>query len=118
MNRPVAQREGISINQLVSSALAEKMSALLTEEYLEARARPYGAPWLQPGGASSRAKAQDLHMSVRSVLDRAVLAAMAVLAVAIALQLLPLPAALFAVLCAIAIHRAPVRHRTEQRGGR
>lgn len=37
--RELAQREGISINQLVSSALAEKMSALLTEEYLEARAR-------------------------------------------------------------------------------
>ena len=37
--RELAQREGVSINQLVSSALAEKMSALLTEEYLEARAR-------------------------------------------------------------------------------
>lgn len=37
--RELAEREGISINQLVSSALAEKMSALLTEEYLEARAR-------------------------------------------------------------------------------
>lgn len=37
--RDLAKREGISINQLVSSALAEKMSALLTEEYLEARAQ-------------------------------------------------------------------------------
>ncbi|MBI4475535.1 MAG: toxin-antitoxin system HicB family antitoxin [Acidobacteria bacterium] len=37
--RDLAKREGISINQLVSSALAEKMSALLTEEYLEPRAR-------------------------------------------------------------------------------
>ena len=37
--RELARREGISINQLVSSALAEKMSALFTEEYLEARAR-------------------------------------------------------------------------------
>jgi hypothetical protein len=37
--RELARREGISINQLVSSALAEKMSALLTEEYLEARAQ-------------------------------------------------------------------------------
>jgi hypothetical protein len=37
--RELAQREGVSINQLVASALAEKMSALLTEEYLEARAR-------------------------------------------------------------------------------
>lgn len=37
--RDMARREGVSINQLVASALAEKMSALLTEEYLEARAR-------------------------------------------------------------------------------
>ena len=37
--RELAEREGISINQLVSTALAEKMAALMTEEYLEARAR-------------------------------------------------------------------------------
>ena len=37
--RDLAEREGISINQLVSTALAEKMSALMTEEYLEVRAR-------------------------------------------------------------------------------
>jgi len=37
--RDLARREGISINQLVSAALAEKMSALLTEEFLEARAQ-------------------------------------------------------------------------------
>jgi len=35
----VAEREGISINQLINSAVAEKMSALMTEEYLEARAK-------------------------------------------------------------------------------
>lgn len=35
----VAEREGISINQLISSAVAEKMSALMTEEYLGARAK-------------------------------------------------------------------------------
>ena len=34
----LAEREGISINQLISSAVAEKMSALMTEDYLEARA--------------------------------------------------------------------------------
>jgi predicted transcriptional regulator len=35
----VAKTEGISINQLINSAVAEKMSALMTEEYLQARAR-------------------------------------------------------------------------------
>ncbi len=37
--RELARREGISVSQLVASALGEKMSALLTEEYLAARAR-------------------------------------------------------------------------------
>jgi hypothetical protein len=37
--RELAEREGVSINQLVTSALAEKMSALMTEEFLETRAR-------------------------------------------------------------------------------
>ncbi len=37
--RELAEREGISINQLIATALAEKMSALMTEEYLEQRAR-------------------------------------------------------------------------------
>jgi len=36
--RELADREGVSINQLVTTALAEKISALLTQEYLEARA--------------------------------------------------------------------------------
>jgi hypothetical protein len=36
--RDLAAREGISINQLIASALAEKMSAIMTVEYLEARA--------------------------------------------------------------------------------
>ena len=34
-----AEREGVSINQLISSAVAEKMSALMTVEYLQARAK-------------------------------------------------------------------------------
>ncbi len=37
--RELAQRENTSINQLVTSALAEKISALETEEYLEKRAK-------------------------------------------------------------------------------
>ena len=34
----LAQDEGVSINQLISSALAEKLSALDTERYLNERA--------------------------------------------------------------------------------
>jgi hypothetical protein len=37
--REFATREGISINQLIATALAEKMSAIITVEYLEERAR-------------------------------------------------------------------------------
>lgn len=33
-----AQKEGVSINQFIASAVAEKVSALATEEYLQARA--------------------------------------------------------------------------------
>jgi cytochrome c553 len=33
--REFAKRAGISINQFISSAVGEKMAALLTEEYLE-----------------------------------------------------------------------------------
>jgi hypothetical protein len=36
--RELAKKEGISINQLINSALAEKISALLTEKYLEEKA--------------------------------------------------------------------------------
>ena len=36
--REVAEREGVSINQLITTALAEKLSALLTQEYLAGRA--------------------------------------------------------------------------------
>jgi hypothetical protein len=37
--RELAKKEGISINQLISSALAEKMAVLMTVEYLEERAK-------------------------------------------------------------------------------
>jgi hypothetical protein len=36
--KELAAREGISINQFITTAVAEKMSALMTEEYLERRA--------------------------------------------------------------------------------
>ncbi|MDQ7075980.1 MAG: toxin-antitoxin system HicB family antitoxin [Gammaproteobacteria bacterium] len=35
--KSLVQKEGVSINQFISSAVAEKMSALLTESYLENR---------------------------------------------------------------------------------
>jgi predicted transcriptional regulator len=35
----LAQKEHVSINQLISTAVAEKMSALMTEDYLAALAR-------------------------------------------------------------------------------
>jgi len=37
--RALAEKENISINQLITLALAEKVSALMTEEYLGGRAK-------------------------------------------------------------------------------
>ena len=37
--RELAQEDGVSINQFISTAVAEKLSALLTVEYLEERAK-------------------------------------------------------------------------------
>ena len=37
--REIAKREGISTNQLIVTALAEKMAAMMTVEYLEERAQ-------------------------------------------------------------------------------
>jgi len=37
--REIAKKEGVSINQFISSAVSEKISALMTEDYLENRAR-------------------------------------------------------------------------------
>lgn len=37
--RELAQQEGISINQFISTAVAEKMAALLTLSYLEDRGK-------------------------------------------------------------------------------
>jgi hypothetical protein len=54
--RELAERENISINQLIATALAEKMSALLTAEYLAARA-----------ARGSRAKFQRVLKKVRDV---------------------------------------------------
>ena len=36
--KEISKQEGISINQFIATALAEKMAALRTQEYLEQRA--------------------------------------------------------------------------------
>jgi predicted transcriptional regulator len=37
--KELASREGISVNQFIATAVAEKMAALMTEDYLQARAQ-------------------------------------------------------------------------------
>lgn len=37
--KETAKKEGISINQFISSAVSEKMSAFVTEDFLEKRAK-------------------------------------------------------------------------------
>ena len=37
--RDLAHREGVSMNQLISSAVGEKLAALMTEDYLSRAAR-------------------------------------------------------------------------------
>jgi hypothetical protein len=37
--RTLAEKEHVSINQLIATAVAEKISALMTEDYLEKRAK-------------------------------------------------------------------------------
>lgn len=36
--KEIAKTEGVSINQLISSAITEKISAIMTEDYLKNRA--------------------------------------------------------------------------------
>lgn len=36
--KEVAKKEGVSINQFISSAVTEKISAIMTEDYLKSRA--------------------------------------------------------------------------------
>ncbi len=37
--KEIAKNEGVSINQFISSAVAEKISAIMTEDYLKSRAK-------------------------------------------------------------------------------
>lgn len=45
--RELAKKEGVSINQLINSAVAEKVSALLTVDYLAERAGRAGRETLR-----------------------------------------------------------------------
>lgn len=58
--KEVAKAEGISINQFISSAVSEKISALMTEDYLKNRAK--------------RAKKSDFRKILAKVPDRKPLA--------------------------------------------
>jgi len=54
--KKLAKQDGISINQFVSSAVAEKMSALMTVDYLEKRANK-----------SSRSKFKKVLSKIKSI---------------------------------------------------
>lgn len=54
--REVAKKEGVSINQFISTAVTEKISAIMTEDYLKGRA--------------ARAKKNDLRKILAKVPDR------------------------------------------------
>jgi predicted DNA-binding ribbon-helix-helix protein len=54
--RDIAKAEGVSINQLISSAITEKISAIMTEEYLQKRA--------------DRANIKDMEVVLNKVADR------------------------------------------------
>ena len=54
--RDIAKAEGVSINQLISSAITEKISAIMTEEYLQKRA--------------DRANIKDMEAVLNTVADR------------------------------------------------
>lgn len=54
--RDIAKREGVSINQFISTAVSEKISAILTEDYLLQR--------------SQRAKKQDFRKILAKVPHR------------------------------------------------
>jgi len=54
--REIAKAEGVSINQLISSAITEKISAIMTEEYLHKRA--------------DRANIKDMESVLNKVADR------------------------------------------------
>lgn len=61
--KDLAEREGISVNQLVATALAEKLAALMTVEYLERAKRGDRSKFL-----AAMARVPDLEPEVRDYL--------------------------------------------------
>ncbi len=59
--RELAKKEGISINQFLATAVAEKMSALMTEEYLEARAKRGSREGFERAMAKVKNRTPDTH---------------------------------------------------------
>lgn len=59
--RELAAREGISINLFVATAVAEKMSALMTEEYLEGRAKRGSREGFERAMAKVKNRVPDTH---------------------------------------------------------
>lgn len=55
--KEIAKTEGVSINQLISSAITEKISAIMTEDYIKKRA--------------GRANIKDMEKILNKVKDRA-----------------------------------------------
>jgi len=54
--KEIAKKDGVSINQFISSAVAEKISAIMTEEYMKDKAK--------------RAKNKDFKKILRKIPDR------------------------------------------------
>ena len=54
--KEIAKTEGVSINQLISSAITEKISAIMTEDYIKKRAE--------------RANIRDMESILNKVKDR------------------------------------------------
>jgi hypothetical protein len=63
--KDLAKREGVSMNQIIATAVAEKLSALMTEDYLEARARRGSRERFEAG----LAKVPDVEPEERDRLD-------------------------------------------------
>ena len=63
--RELAAREGISINQFVATAVAEKMAALLTEEYLQERAKRGDRERFERAMAKAKDRAPEAHDQIK-----------------------------------------------------